>query len=414
MKTFWIDTYRNIKVTFEDLLLDLSKSKINSNIIGNEDPYQCFKDLLLAFSQGDSIELLDYDFSSIELENLKKNQNITESNKSFDTYNWSDVKTLLEAIKNNWEKVKVSLYTSGTTGKPKKVTHTLKKLSSNIKTGSSFSNNVWGFAYNPTHFAGMQVFLQAIFNQNTIINLIDLNQNEIMQAIAKYKITNISATPTFYRKLLSYNSQPMLSVERVTFGGEKFDLSFIEKISKIFPNAKIRNLYASTEIGGLFSSKDDIFTIHEKIKPFVKFTNDWQLLIHKSMVGEFDQTGKIVDGMYYTGDFVEMISESSFRFIGRNSEFINVGGYKVNPHEVENEIRKVEGVVDVTVKARKNSVTGNIVTAEVEKLKKFNSEKLQEEILAYLKPALQSFKIPRIIKFVDKLDITKTGKKKRL
>ena len=60
------------------------------------------------------------------------------------------------------------------------------------------------------------------------------------------------------------------SVCRVTLGGEKSSQHLYNQICKIFPNAKVNNIYASTEAGSLFVSRDDCFQIpnvlYEKIQ----------------------------------------------------------------------------------------------------------------------------------------------------
>jgi len=66
-----------------------------------------------------------------------------------------DIFELIKAGAKSW---KIGLYTSGTTGRPKKVYHTFASLTRNVKTGDKYADNVWAFAYNPTHVAGVQVF----------------------------------------------------------------------------------------------------------------------------------------------------------------------------------------------------------------------------------------------------------------
>jgi acyl-CoA synthetase (AMP-forming)/AMP-acid ligase II len=56
-------------------------------------------------------------------------------------------------------------------------------------------------------------------------------------------------------------------------------------------------------------------------------------------------------------------------------------------------------------------VTGNILCVEIKLLPSYDSTTL--EIREYLLSNLQEFKIPRIIKFVNELELTKTGKLKR-
>ncbi len=86
---------------------------------------------------------------------------------------------------------------------------------------------------------------------------------------------------------------------------------------------------------------------------------------------------------------------------------INVGGYKVNPLEVEEYIRSIPKVLDAKVYSKKNSILGNIVCCDVIR----ENEDLTEAALRdFLQTKLQEYKIPRMIKFVDDIKITRTGK----
>ena len=115
---------------------------------------------------------------------------------------------------------------------------------------------------------------------------------------------------------------------------------------------------------------------------------------------------------YNTGDCVEIISENplSFKFLSRKNEIINVGGYNVNPNEVEQALMEIDGIRAARVFAKKNSILGNIICAEVVS----ESGELDEtSIRKRLSNRLQAFKIPRIIKFVETLKSTNTGKLSR-
>ena len=117
-------------------------------------------------------------------------------------------------------------------------------LTRSVRTGDKYKNQVWAYAYNPTHMAGLQVFFQAFENQNTLINVFNQSREYVYQQIKAMNITHMSATPTFYRLLLPFEDA-YDSVIRVTLGGEKSDQHLYDSIKKIFPNAKINNVYAS-------------------------------------------------------------------------------------------------------------------------------------------------------------------------
>lgn len=255
--------------------------------------------------------------------------------------------------------------------------------------------------------AGIQVFFQALLNGNSIIRLFGLDTKDIYTEITNNGITHISATPTFYRLLLPCN-ETFPSVERITSGGEKFNEKTFKQLNQVFPNAKITNVYASTEAGTLFASQNDIFSVRPEYESLINIENN-ELLIHSSLMGSTETN---VDEWYNTGDVIEIVSQNplKFRFVNRKSEMINVGGYKVNPLEVEEAILTLSGINNVRVYSKQNSVLGNIICCEVVA----NSNQITESsIRTFLQSKIQEFKIPRIIRFVEELSTTRTGKLKR-
>ena len=202
-----------------------------------------------------------------------------------------------------------------------------------------------------------------------------------------------------------------LRTVKMTLGGEKSDRQLYDSIGCIFPNAKINNVYASTEAGSLFAARGDAFRIPPELKDKFKVV-DGELLIHRSLLG-YSENFVFTDDSYSSGDLVEWVDETAglFRFKSRRNELINVGGYKVNPNEVEKEITAVAGVLQAVVYGKVNSVLGNVLCAEVVKAQ--DCAITETDLRRYLAGRLQDFKIPRRIKFVDKLSLTRTGKLKR-
>lgn len=398
--------------TYHQLIEDINNQKTLEKYIKKIDAYEILRDIIVSLISGEKIILLDSDFTKEEMNNLgislqEINQEIKLKKDKINSF-----EELLEQINKKKEGWEITLYTSGTTGRPKKVRHNLQSLTRGVKVSEKYKNNIWAFAYNPTHFAGLQVFFQAFYNKNPLIYVFDMDRKIIEETLNRFQVTHISATPTFYRSIIPYIKQQIPTVERLTMGGEKYDETLENILIKIFPNAEIRNVYASTEAGSLFSSKGETFKISEKMKDKIKVNEDNELLIHKSLLGEFE-TLKLDGEWYRTGDLVEKIDDEHFKFVSRKTEMINVGGYKVNPHEVENEIKKVEGVIDVLVKARNNRITGSILTAEVEIMEGINKKEKEKEIIKVLEKNLQNWKIPRIITFIDNIELTRTGKKVR-
>lgn len=400
------------ETTYEQLINDINKQTSLKRYVKKSDPYEILKDIVVSLVAGERIILLDSDFTEEEVKNLGLSVEELNEEVVLKKNKISSCDELLAKIQKSDNRWEIVLYTSGTTGRPKRVAHKLDSITRGTKVSEKYRENVWAFAYNPTHFAGLQVFFQAFYNQNPMIYIFDVNRKEVENVLRRYNVTHISATPTFYRSILPYIREVVPSVERATMGGEKYDKNLEAQLLKVFPNADVRNVYASTEAGSIFSAKGDIFSISPRIADKVRFAEDGELLIHKSLLGESD-TFQLDEDWYRTGDIVEMIDESHFKFVSRKTEMINIGGYKVNPHEVEDEIKKIDGVVDVIVKARSNRITGNILVAEVKINDGIDKREKEKEITKVLEKRLQSWKIPRIFTFVDNIELTRTGKKVR-
>jgi acyl-coenzyme A synthetase/AMP-(fatty) acid ligase len=404
----------HMEYSYNDLLHAINSKLRYSRYIyvkGN-DPYQIFVQVIHSILYQYPVELLDGDFSDYELELLGLNLKlVTEDHLLDNTKSCHDMTEIIQLIRQNknWT---ISLYTSGTTGRPKKVTHTLETIARNVKVNDNFRGSIWAFCYNPTHIAGLQVFLQALFNMNSIVYAFGDRQDDLEKLIQQYHITNISATSTYYRMVLSHFQEQHKGVRYVTFGGEKYDPQFQKTVIHFFPNAKVRNIYASTEGGSLLTSSGDMFQIEEQMSSLIKVNESQELCLHRSLIGQSEHL-QLQGEWYQTGDLVEKVSDMSFRIISRRSEMINVGGYNVNPTEVEAILNQVPGVIDIAVTGRANKLTGNIIVAEVVKEAGIDEKELTKMIKAYASEHLQSWKTPRIITFVDEIVKTRTGKKGR-
>ena len=313
---------------------------------------------------------------------------------------------LLEATEVNQS---VNLATSGTTGPEKPISVDLAKLFRAIKIHPKFSDDIWGLTYPAFSFAGTQVILQAYANGNPLVDLTDISWHEISNAIRSNQISHLSATPTFYRMLCSLNQQFPKTLQ-VTSGGEKLDAATINAIKKTFPNSRLTNVYASTEVGVLLKSSDERFTIPCELAEKIKVVEN-QLFVHRSLLNFAAPNNSEV--FFPTGDMVEVQQKKPLQiiFMGRQQETLLVGGAKVFPPKIESLICAQPEIIDARVFGVNNSVTGQLVCCEIvtEPSALFNEEKFRLE----LSRSLEKFEMPRLVYVVSKIRRTKTGKKER-
>jgi len=297
----------------------------------------------------------------------------------------------------------IQLKTSGTTAEPKTINHTFESITRNIKVSNNRIDDVWGFTYNPTKMAGYQVLFQSILNKNTLVNLFKCSYTNASNRIKKYNITHISATPTFY-KILTSEKITYPNVKHISLGGEGSNGEFQNKLKVSFPNARIKNIYASTEVSSLFATEGDTFKIPAKYKNLIRF-NSGKLIVHKSLVGNSDNI--VFDGDWYdTGDLIELIDASTFKIIGRDGFLVNVGGYQINPIYIEQKITELDYVKLCKVYSKSNSLLGNIIICD---LALFNDVSIFE-IKTDMKTILNEYEIPAKINIVDEIIINENGK----
>jgi acyl-coenzyme A synthetase/AMP-(fatty) acid ligase len=313
---------------------------------------------------------------------------------------FSSIDNMLTYFEKNAQSLSINIQTSGTTGDPKNITQSFSNVIRYVK--KSNSDYIWAFAYNPNHFAGLQVLFQALFNKNTIVFVFDKDFKQIPSILENNFVTHISCTPTFMNMLLPYMYY-IKTLKNISFGGERLSDKVLNKTRELFPKAKIRNIYASSEAGSVLSSNDIGFYIPTRYETLVRIIDN-ELCIHKSLLGNFNFDGH----WYHTGDYVEYIDDVHFVFDSRKSEIVNTGGYRVSLAKVEKYIQTLRGVSNVVVYGRPNSLVGTIIVAEIvcDDRKTIKENIKNTDILT-------EYEKPKLIKFVESIKLTSTGKIKR-
>jgi acyl-CoA synthetase (AMP-forming)/AMP-acid ligase II len=172
-----------------------------------------------------------------------------------------------------------------------------------------------------------------------------------------------------------------------------------------FPDSRITNIYASTEIAFGFSVSDMLsgFPRDYLEREFARFkliNIDGELAIEfRSSQNELKQE------VFLTGDLIS-VNDSRVQFSGRRTNIVNIGGNKVNPEEVERAISELHGVKEVRVFGIPSSRLGEILTAEVVT----NGSLTGQEVRIELKKILPPYKIPANVEVVREIKLNSSGK----
>ena len=114
------------------------------------------------------------------------------------------------------------------------------------------------------------------------------------------------------------------------------------------------------------------------------------------------------DGWFRTGDMAEHHADGYIRFLGRFKDMLKVGGENVDPMEVEGLLLEHPAVQQVAVVGLPDRRLSEVPVAFVEP--KPGAEVKSEDIIAYCRGKVASFKIPRHAVFLDEFPMTASGK----
>ena len=332
-----------------------------------------------------------------------------------DLLHQSDGKSINESVETSW-----LVATSGTTATPKLITHTLRSLTkvSLKQTKHNDKCQVWGLFYDVSRFAGLQVLLNCLLQGHTLVLSATYQSfSDRVEFAAENSVSHISATPTLWRKLLMCEEASKLALEQITLGGEGADQAILRKLNLRFPNARITHVYAATEVGVCFSVSDmkagyPVSYLRDKNRGVTAKIVNNKLLVHRVEDPKLVKTlVPLTDGNEWidTGD-IASIRGDRFYVLGRETGMINVGGEKVIPEVVRGVLLELDFISDVLVYGKGNSISGQLVAADVALKTVMNDDEARKLIDFHSRQYLTSPQRPRFLRFVDLIKVNSTGK----
>lgn len=316
------------------------------------------------------------------------------------------------------------LLTSGTTGSPKLVLHTLSSLSDFLPRQPPLPQTVWSTFYDIRRYGGLQIYLRAVLAGAPLVLSAANEPTEAFLARAGASgVTHISGTPSHWRQVLMSGAAKLLKPAYVRLSGEVADQVVLDQLRETYPSARIGHAFASTEAGVAFEVTDGragfpaelIDAPPGDIEMKVE-DGTLRLRSRRTAARYLGSAGDLSagDGFVDTGDLVEL-KEGRYYFRGRRGGVINVGGQKVYPEEVESVLNADPRVRMSLVRPRRNPITGAVVVAEVvleagAGIGDGEAETLRNDLLQACRRALAAHKVPAMLRFVPSLQLTPAGK----
>jgi long-chain acyl-CoA synthetase len=335
------------------------------------------------------------------------------------------------------EDTAVILYTSGTTGKPKGAELTHDNLRNNI----SAAVMLFGLGEGDVIFGGLPLFHSfgqtctmnaAICSGATVTLLPRFDAAKALEVIERDSCSVFEGVPTMYGALLHHPARDDhdYSCLRVcASGGSSMPVEVMRGFEEAF-GCKVLEGYGLSETSPIASfnhpnmerKPGSIGTPLEGVQ--MRLVDDDGDEVAEGEIGEIvikghnvmkgywnrpeETAAAIKDGWFYSGDMAKVDEDGYFYIVDRKKELIIRGGYNVYPREVEEVLYEHPAVREAAVVGLAHEELGEEVGAAVA-LKEGESIDA-EELKAYVKENVASYKYPRTIWFVDELPKGPTGK----
>ncbi len=315
------------------------------------------------------------------------------------------------------------LLTSGTTGTPKLVAHSLESLAGTLPRQGGEAQTVWSTFYDIRRYGGLQIYLRAVLGGvPLVLSSAGEGTADFLARAAARGVTHISGTPSHWRRVLMSGAAGLLRPSYVRLSGEVADQMLLDQLRAAYPRARIAHAFASTEAGVAFDVDDGLAGFPSEFLETPRNGIEMKVeegtlrirsrRIASRYVNSSSHALAAEDGYVDTGDLVEL-EAGRYYFRGRKGGVINVGGLKVYPEEVEGVINTDPRVRMSRVHAKRNAIMGALVVAEVVLERApgtLETERIRTELLEACRRVLPAHKVPARLSFVPSLELTAAGK----
>ena len=333
------------------------------------------------------------------------------------------------------------IYTSGTTGHPKGVCLTHAAIAANtlaIVQSLGMTGRDTGLAALPFVYSyGQSVLLTHVVVGARLVLPSDLVfWNRTLDLMQKQKVTGFSGVPSTFAMLLAksnFASRSFPDLRYITCAGGAMPQEIFERVRGVLPHVDIHLMYGQTEAAARLSMLPPaevgrrprsigkglpgvtLEVISEEGEP-VKTGEVGELVARgpNVMQGYWKEPGLTAEvlrgGWLHTGDLAQRDVEGFLSIVGRRTDMIKVGSYRVAPLELEEVVLGCPGVAEAAVVGITDPIWGQVPLAYVVLLESFSPCATEESVLAQTMERLPSFKRLRGVRIVDSLPRTRNGK----
>ena len=262
----------------------------------------------------------------------------------------------------------------------------------------------------------------------------------VIDDLNRYKCTGFAGVPSHFqillRKTRDFKHTRFETLRYVTQAGGKLHNAFISEFIEAFPDIKFYVMYGQTEATARLSYlpaedlKQRLGSLGKGIPDVqLKVVNEQGDLVKPGETGEIIARGENVmtgyyqdeestrktirDGWLYTGDMATVDEDGFIYMQSRAKEIIKVRGIRISPKEIEAVIVTYPGVIDCSIEAETDDITGEALKAIVYVNESDIDQFSEEAIRQYCAANLSAPKVPAKVVFDTKLVFNAAGKKSK-
>jgi acyl-coenzyme A synthetase/AMP-(fatty) acid ligase len=316
------------------------------------------------------------------------------------------------------------LFTSGTSGDPKMVTHGQRyvwgqRLQAGEWMAAAPGELVWSTAAPGWSKSARNSFIAPWFGgAAALLQDERFDPARRLETIRAEGVAVLCMAPTEYRLIAAHGPIGVLpTLRRAITAGEALGVPALESW-RAQTGLEIADGYGQTETGqvtGVRPGESAPPGSMGRPLPGVRAEIlDGELVVDPTTVPTFFlgyDGGEVAPGMWHTGDQVRQDEDGWLFFQARADDVIISSGYRIGPTEVESTLLGHEAVRECAVLGLPDEARGQIVAAAVVLSPGFAAgPELVAALQAHVRAETAPYKYPRRIWFVDELPKTTTGK----